>query len=511
MSEAHEAVVKVFAILVALSVLWLIHRTKWAQSGRRRVRLYWGLVALGALGYVNFGGFHTDGTPFHLWDQYHYVIGSKYFPELGYDGLYAATIQAFEEHAPKYVPPARVDDLRTHQLVPTASQVDFQREVRARFSAARWDSFLNDATHFYLRDDIFLDNGYLATPTDVAVERLFTSWLPFRQLTLTVFASLDFILLALAGWAIYRAFGLETLAAAALVFGFGYCSRFYWIGGAFLRDDMIAALVLCAAALACNRVKLAGAALAYATCARIFPVFMLLPLGVFAIAHWQQEKKRATQFAMVFGATVAALVVFGCFAGRGPGAWVDSAHRLIAHSGVIAPNAIGLRVPFSTGFANLRGDLVNPATLYDYVAVAADFARVEHEHMLLIALVSVVVLALCCRVAWTTGNVVAAFVAGVTVIYTLTTPNCYYGSFFVLLLFVRPTRFAVAFLLATVLMYGVAGTVLALSLRGTIRLNGAAVYAPVSILLLGLLIDWLIVQSKAKAADRVLHEAAQTS
>jgi hypothetical protein len=87
MSEAHEAIVKAVAILAALFVLWLIHRSQWMRAGQRQRNAWWGLVAVGALGYVNFGGFHTDGTPFHVWDQFHYVIGSKYFPELGYDGI----------------------------------------------------------------------------------------------------------------------------------------------------------------------------------------------------------------------------------------------------------------------------------------------------------------------------------------------------------------------------------------------------------------------------------------
>jgi hypothetical protein len=148
---------------------------------------------------------------------------------------------------------------------------ELKREVRARFSEERWRTFQADATHFYLRSDIYLDNGYLSTPAHVAIERLFTTYLPFRQLTAAFFATLDFLLLAIAGCIIYRVFGIETLAAAALVVGLGFCSRYYYVGGAFLRHDWLVALVICAAALARGHAKTAGAFLAFAACTRVYP------------------------------------------------------------------------------------------------------------------------------------------------------------------------------------------------------------------------------------------------
>jgi hypothetical protein len=113
MSEGHEAVVKLVAIMVALLGLWAERHSAWARVGRRRTFLFAGLVGLGILSYVNFGRFHTDGTPLNLGDEYHYVIGSKYFPELGYDGLYIATVAAFEEKDPHFVPPQRMRDPKT--------------------------------------------------------------------------------------------------------------------------------------------------------------------------------------------------------------------------------------------------------------------------------------------------------------------------------------------------------------------------------------------------------------
>ena len=501
MTEAHEAIVKFVAIGVALFGLWLAQRSRWARAGGRRRAALAGLTALGVLSYVNFGAFHTDGTPLHIWDQFHYVIGSKYFPELGYDGLYAATAQAFEERDPAYVLPQRMRDLRSGQIVPAASLAQFTRDVRARFSNERWDAFKSDATHFYIRSDIYLDNGYLGTPADAAIERLFTAHLPFRQRTATLFAMLDVCLLALAGLAIYRVFGLEALAAASLIFGLGYCSRFYWVGGAFLRHDWLAALVFCAAALERRRGKLAGAALAYAVCTRIYPVLMLLPLGVYA---WSQRKQASTvpwmNFRLGFISAGVLLLIAGCVVGHGPGIWLESAEKLLQHGGVVAPNAIGLRIPLSATLANLRGDLLDPSTLYAYADISRDYAQTAHERMVPIILATALFLGLALRAAWRSRNAVTALVIGVAVMYALTTPMCYYGTYFALLALVRPARSATVFLLSNALMYLVAGAVYEFSIHGIIRLNGAAVYVPVSLLLLLTLIVWLIDANKAASA-----------
>src|SRR3954471_19209033 len=86
MSEALEAIVKLLALAAAIAIVSWLAREKAAPARHRGVPI--GLAVLGGLGYVNFGRFHTDGSPLHVWDQFHYVLGSKYYPELGYDGLY---------------------------------------------------------------------------------------------------------------------------------------------------------------------------------------------------------------------------------------------------------------------------------------------------------------------------------------------------------------------------------------------------------------------------------------
>jgi hypothetical protein len=487
-SEFAECLLKIVVAVGAVTILIALARGRMQQHRRRILQA---LTVVGALAYINFGGFHTDGTPLHLWDQYHYFVGSKYFPQLGYDGLYVATIEARKESHPELAPPQRVRDLRTGELVPLASVADHTAEVRKRFSDEQWRQFSEDVGRFYIRDDVFLDSGLKATPTHIQVLRLLSSHLSFRTRNLMLVASLDFILLGVAGFAVYRAFGLATLAAVSLCMGLGFCSRYYWVGGAFLRHDWLAALFIAAALLRFGRLRWAALALAYATTVRIFPGLFAVPICLYWLAAWRRgESLRPLQeFVPAFVVCVVGLVAIGWIAE--PAAWSQSIAGLLVHSRTIFPNSVGLRVPFITSLANFRGELVNPQTLYDYVAVSKDYASLMAERAWLVVLASVAMVGFTVRAAWRAPDAVTAFALGTALVFALTAPTCYYGTFFALLPLARPVRTSVTFLMGTALCFLVGAAVIALSRAGYLTFNGAAVFGPVSLIMAIVMVDWL--------------------
>jgi hypothetical protein len=211
--------------------------------------------------------------------------------------------------------------------------------------------------------------------------------------------------------------------------------------------------------------------------------------------------------ALVAGA--AGMLVIGSLAGRGPMAWLESAQRLLLHSSEIGSNAVGLKMPFVTSIANLRGELVNPVSLYEDSPIGADFASTAQQHALPLALATLLLLATALWTAWRTRDPVVAFVSGVACIFALTTPSGYYGSFFVLLVLIRPVGSATAQLCASALMFITMGIVFAMSSQGLIRMNGSAIYMPVSLLLLATLVWWLVQAAGAapKQADRLKAQA----
>jgi hypothetical protein len=491
MSQLVECILKAVLLTALIPLLVSLMRGRWQWIVRHQQRLLQMLVVLGAAAYVNFGGFHTDGSALHVWDQYHYFLGSKYFHELRYDGLYVATLEARRETHPEIALPTRVRDLRSGKLVPFAEVAEHTQEVRRRFSDERWQRFSDEASRFYLQDDIFLDNGLKATPAHVQVLRLFSSWQTFRTRSLFVAAALDFVLLGLAGFAVYRAFGLTVLAAVSLMFGFGFCSRYYWLGGAFMRHDWLAALLIAAASLQFRRFKTAGVAIAYASVVRIFPLLFLVPLVLFWIAQRRrgESSRPAFEVILAFGATASLLIAVGWIAE--PWAWQQSIAGLIAHSRTFFPSSIGLRVPFITSIANLRGDLVNPHTLYDYVAISEDYARLQSERLWLLALAMIAMVGFTLRAAWRAPNPIAAFTLGAPLVFALTVPTCYYATYFVLLAFVLPLRTMIVFSVASLLCFLVGGVVLLLSQLHYMTLNGSAVFGPTSLILAVVMIEWL--------------------
>ena len=94
------------------------------------------LVALAAVGFVNFGFFHViPRQQIHYWDAFHYFVGAKYLPELGYTRLYEATYVAGRELG-AFGAIERIRDLPTYQARDVRS-ID-AAAVRGRFTDARW-------------------------------------------------------------------------------------------------------------------------------------------------------------------------------------------------------------------------------------------------------------------------------------------------------------------------------------------------------------------------------------
>ena len=83
---------------------------------------------------------------------------------------------------------------------------------------------------------------------------------------------------------IWWAFGWRALGVALLAFATNFPSRFYWTGGSFLRWDWLFYLVAGIACLKKDRPALGGAALAYATLLRVFPMLLLHRAGAGARA-----------------------------------------------------------------------------------------------------------------------------------------------------------------------------------------------------------------------------------
>lgn len=285
--------------LVRLVLLGLVAGVYfWLAAGRpatARLRaLAAALLLLAAASYPNFGLLHPQrGTPpasahIHYWDTFHYFMGAKYLPELGYGGLYEATLTAGRElGAFDYVTHLR--DLATYGLR-EAGGVD-AAAVRGRFTPERWEAFKRDLLFFGPRINewrgLLQDHGYNDPPPRAWLLHVLVRNLPATPRTVTLVTSIDYVLMLLAFAAAWWGFGGLPATLAFATLWLSPLARFDFIGGAVLRWDWLAALVMAASALARGRGATAGALLGYAVLARIFPALLLLPL----LARWLRGRR----------------------------------------------------------------------------------------------------------------------------------------------------------------------------------------------------------------------------
>ena len=319
----------------------------WLAAGRpltRGVRVVvFALLAAAALAYPNFGVFHPNHYGhIHYWDVYHYFMGAKYFPELGYARLYEATYVAGREMG-AFGDATKIRDLTTYQFRAVAT-ID-AAAVRARFSPARWGAFKRDLA--FLGNRIrewpgpLLDRGYNDPPPRALLLHLLVRWVPATPVTLTLLTSIDYVLIVVALVVVWRAFGPIPAALAFASLWLSFFARFDFIGGSLLRWDWLAALLLGMAALARGRGATAGACLAYAALARIFPLAFLLPLGI----KWVQSRARDAVLTRALVAAVAVvLVVVTVLIAAGEDRTSTRAYlaKIRLHSQEAAANSVGL-------------------------------------------------------------------------------------------------------------------------------------------------------------------------
>lgn len=249
--------------------------------GAKRLRQFGVLIAfLACLSFPNFGYFHRpDYGAVQYWDAFHYFMGSKYLPELGYSRLYEATLVSGREHN-VFGDITQVRDLTTYQ--PKDVAAINSAEIKSHFTPERWNEFATDLSFFVgvvkQWPELFADHGYNDPPFRAVLLGMLTNRITAGTISLHLLTLIDYLLIALAFWGVFRVLGHTAGIVAVTFFMLNFLARFNFVGGSIMRWDWIAAIIFAACELAAGRAFRSGLALAYATGARIFPVLLLVPL-----------------------------------------------------------------------------------------------------------------------------------------------------------------------------------------------------------------------------------------
>jgi len=305
----------------------------------------------------------------HTWDMRVYFPSAKYFDELGFDGLYLASVEAYLEDAPgaseQAVANVEIRDLRNYEMTTVSNVIDGVRKVKQRFSPERWDMFKKDMAFFWrtMGPGGYLgslrDHGGNATPAWLLMAHLLFRHATASEGLLLATGLLDPLLLLLFFGVAWRTFGVRTALVCLVAYG---ASTFPWFGsnwaGSTLRNDWMVLVGLGACALKTKRYGLAGAALAGSAMIRAFPAisvfYLVAPLLV--VIYDRSRAKRPLDLPSLLadaqpvlralgGATVCVAISFVLSTLRFgfSHSWLDWAHKITLHSVTPNVNHVGLR------------------------------------------------------------------------------------------------------------------------------------------------------------------------
>jgi len=496
MPSVTEILLKLLLTLIATGCLFAIAKQRQNWVGRHARAVLVLLGAISVLAWFNFGAFHDRGGFRHNWEQLHYVLGSKYFPELGYDGLYAAAVLAIGEFGLRHQLPEKFLDQRNGTLVPREVVLEHGRAIRSGFSEERWKTFGRDLSVYRVPRDMWQDHGYNPTPAWTFTGRLFTAHLPITQKTSKLLGLVDVGLLALVFLLIWRTFGLVPVCCAMIIFGLNYNARFYWTGGAFFRQDWLAAVTVGICMLQRQNFTLAGLALAYAASVRVFPVLFLVPIGIYAARCWKDGQTLTWVRPLIAGLAVggAIMLIAGGLTGRGFEAWFESAERLQwLQSTKPFANDVGLRMPFITSLDNLRGELTVLSSLYDQTRILDSYHTLMESRSGLIWAATLFVCVLVAWAAWRAPSPAQASVLGLALIFALLSPTCYYWVMLLLMPLRQPLQSTLACLIVMLIAYVLHPVAYALYSTGYIAvLNSPLAFSLMSGFMTLMFIYWLM-------------------
>lgn len=297
----------------------------------------------------------------HWHEVYHYYLGGKYFPELGYNGLYEAVLLADAESSnPQYGQP----ELRSLRkpTEPIGVEEGLRRareEHRPKFSDARWLEFTTDVATLKSVagsgwiDTALYDAGYNPPPSWAVFGYTVANLLPITQAhaffdgrpswyQIEFLPVFDVLMLLTALILIYRAFGLEAFALFAFLFCTSYVASYSWISGSFFRYTWLFGLIAGICMLKEKRYFWAGVFLGLSSIDRIFPIVFAAGAVIPLLYDYKKNIKPLQQY-IAGGAITVSVIFLISLALFGLGAWGAFFTKIGLHNEMFFVHHIGYK------------------------------------------------------------------------------------------------------------------------------------------------------------------------
>lgn len=336
--------------------LWGFWLPRSGSEKLARLRLA-ALLVLAAAAYASYYQFfqysHVRG--FATTDNFHYYVGSKYFDELGYFGLYECSLVALAERGlqPSRAAEDQARDLRSMALGPYDAIKESGSDCPQRFGRERWAAFADDVAFFaenwpdHLRRATWRDHGFHPSPSWILAGSGFANLAPLDEApVLFGLSRLDRILIALAFALVAWGFGIQTACLLMLIWGTGCLWRYTWVGDAFLRHLWWITAIAGVVALRRSYPLLGGVALAASGMVRLFPAALGLGYALRALQQFRNTggvEARYRRFAWGAALTLGALGLAGWVA-LTPSVYSDFVLKITRFNEMAVTNQIGLEV-----------------------------------------------------------------------------------------------------------------------------------------------------------------------
>lgn len=340
---------------LAILVIYAICMRQRLQA--RMTPLLVALVLLGAgavAAYFEFGAVRY-GRYMNPHDFYHYYTGTKYAPELGYHNQYAASLLADLEGKKLYNVKQPIRNLATHGYTPVKEVLENKEAIKGRFTPERWEAFKRDIVYFQDMvpkakwQDMLRDKGYNGTPVWSMVAGVLTNLVPTdNEAGMRFLVALDPLILLGMFLLIWRAFGPWCALFALVFFGTNFALAFVHIKGALMRMDWVACLVASMCLLHLKHYKTAGAVLAYAAAARVFPAIFAFGMGALLCWELLATRKLNRDYLRFFAsfAVTALLLTLAAYLTYGLPLWKEFFAKIGVHNTDISTTRVGFKYIF---------------------------------------------------------------------------------------------------------------------------------------------------------------------
>lgn len=385
MSASDIIVVFLLVFLVALALLGLAP----SRPDQAPDKVVAGLVIVAALalaltiyGDIALDAIRRPAGYVRPWNIFHYYLGAKYFPELGYFNLYSCALAADDELQGVWDDQTPVRNLTsyvigTRQASPPCPGGQFSTDRWARFRA---DLLLvqqlappDSAETARLWRQVLTDKGFNPSPVWATFSWWLTNHIPLTSgPEFKLLVSLDIILLAMALGLVGWTFGWET-AAVALACLVTFWGPYRRLAGNVLQYGWLVAVLLGFSFWQRGWFKTSAVFFAYSITTYLFPVFFMAGLLIRLIAAGVRRQPATVRPLITFFAWLLLfcwLFLMGSLLlPTGPAAWVEFSAKLQRHSAALQQELLNV------GLKNLLStccDAVNTPAAFEYAAHLAE-------------------------------------------------------------------------------------------------------------------------------------------